>query len=48
MKDNFHFGERYHPGEDAFNFAFGCIEEETNLFFDQAADGILGMARQSG
>lgn len=48
VKDTFHFGDAYHPGLDAFDFTFGCVEEETNLFYSQEADGILGMTRASG
>jgi hypothetical protein len=25
VKDMIHFGEPYHPIEDAFNFTFGCV-----------------------
>lgn len=40
-----HFGDSYHTSLDAFPFTFGCVEEETNLFYSQAADGILGMTK---
>lgn len=43
VKDSMHFGEEFHPKLDAFNFTFGCISKETNLFYTQKADGILGM-----
>ena len=33
VKDKIHFGEHHHPNEDAFDFTFGCVSAETNLFF---------------
>jgi hypothetical protein len=45
VKDLFYFGENYHLGEDSFKYTFGCVKKETNLFYTQEADGILGMAR---
>lgn len=45
VKDIVHFGEQYHLGIDSFNFTFGCVTQETNLFYSQEADGILGMTR---
>ena len=47
MKDKVHFGEPFHPEEDAFNFTFGCVTEETHLFYSQQADGILGMSKSN-
>jgi len=47
VKDEVYFGEIQHLGLDAFNFTFGCVQEETNLFYSQEADGILGMTRGS-
>jgi len=32
-RDKIHFGESYHPNEDAFDFVFGCVVNENNLFF---------------
>ena len=45
VKDQMHFGENHHPQLDAFNFTFGCVTAETNLFYTQAADGILGLSK---
>jgi hypothetical protein len=25
VKDQVHFGEKYHEGQDAFDFTFGCV-----------------------
>jgi hypothetical protein len=47
VSDGLHFGERYHTELDKVKFTFGCIEEETNMFYSQEADGILGMARET-
>ena len=41
--DQMYFGQDYHLAQDVFNFVFGCVHKETNLFFSQAADGILGL-----
>lgn len=46
IKDQFYLGEAFHPFEDDFLYTFGCIKRETNLFYTQKADGILGMARR--
>jgi hypothetical protein len=40
-------GEEYHTGYDNFQYTFGCVKQETNLFYSQQADGILGMSMQS-
>lgn len=43
-----HFGNHYSVDQDGFNFVFGCIYKETNLFYTQKADGILGMGKANG
>lgn len=43
VKDQIYFGDDYRKFHDNFMFGFGCVNKETNLFYDQAADGILGM-----
>jgi hypothetical protein len=48
VEDQVYFGDDYHPGHDAFMFPFGCVKKETNLFYNQAADGILGMGMGKG
>lgn len=48
VQDQVYFGDQYKVGYDAFNFVFGCIYKETNLFYTQKADGILGMGKGSG
>ena len=48
VKDQVHFGETTHFSEDAFNYTFGCVTTETNLFFSQDADGILGLTKSNG
>ncbi len=47
MRDQVHFGENFHADLDAFNFTYGCVTTETNLFYTQDADGILGMTRSN-
>eukprot|EP00347_Sterkiella_histriomuscorum_P008791 403343737 len=47
VKDQVYFGDKYHDKDDAFNFTFGCVAEETHLFYSQEADGILGMTRRT-
>lgn len=42
-----HFGESFHPDEDGFDFTFGCVVNENNLFYTQDADGILGLTKQT-
>jgi len=42
------FGDNYKENHDKFNFVFGCIFKETNLFYTQKADGILGMGKGTG
>lgn len=42
-----YLGENYDEF-DGFTYKFGCAKRETNLFYTQAADGILGMARGGG
>ncbi|CDW82204.1 aspartic protease pm5 [Stylonychia lemnae] len=48
VRDNIYFGDNYHSNEDSFPFTFSCVYEETNLFFTQQADGILGMMKDVG
>ena len=43
VEDQMYFGDNFHSGHDAFMFTFGCVSKETNLFYEQKADGILGM-----
>ena len=43
VSDQVYFGDSHHTKEDAFRFSFGCVSTETNMFYDQIADGILGM-----
>ena len=43
MSDQVYFGNTHHTEDDAFQFSFGCVNKETNMFYDQMADGILGM-----
>lgn len=33
VQDQVYFGDHYKVGYDAFNFVFGCIYKETNLFY---------------
>lgn len=46
VRDELYFGENTHFGMDAIEYTFGCAKEETNYFYTQAADGILGMMRR--
>ena len=48
VADRIYFGKDYHQAFDGFMFSFGCVSRETNLFYEQAADGILGMGMSSG
>jgi len=48
VKDQVYFGDNFHDRHDAFMFAFGCVSRETNLFYNQVADGILGMGMGTG
>lgn len=43
VMDKVYFGDDYDPEQDGFDFSFGCVSKETKLFYDQAADGILGL-----
>ena len=43
VADQLYFGDSYSFGQDAITFTFGCVSKETNLFYDQLVDGILGM-----
>lgn len=47
VNDEVYFGDNFHEHHDAFMFTFGCVSKETNLFFKQKADGILGMGQGS-
>jgi len=40
VKDELYFGEE---GQEPVEFTFGCASLETNLFYTQKVDGILGM-----
>ena len=42
-----YFGDKL-DDDDSFQFVFGCVDKETNLFYDQIADGILGLGRGRG
>lgn len=35
------------PGVPSFSSIYGCISEESGMFFDQQADGILGLSSVS-
>lgn len=48
VKDLVYFGEGAHPNSDGFMYTFGCVKKETNYFYTQLADGILGMSRGGG
>ena len=41
--DSIVFGESGNE-EDSFHMIFGCVTKETNLFYTQRADGILGLS----
>jgi hypothetical protein len=43
VSDQIYFGNEWHFGHSAISFTFACVEKETNYFYSQAADGILGM-----
>ena len=45
VEDQVLFGDNYKENNDKFKFVFGCIYRETNLFYTQNADGILGMGK---
>jgi len=42
-----YFGNEYDI-YDKQTFQFGCVVKETNLFYTQEADGIMGLTRGSG
>ena len=43
MEDQFFIGNP--PQQDSsFRYEFGCVTNETNLFYTQEADGILGLS----
>lgn len=46
-RDTFYFGSDYHVGDDAFDMTFGCVTQETHLFYTQEADGILGLTKSN-
>ena len=46
VRDQIYFGENYHYGRDAFEYTFGCAKLETNYFYTQDADGILGLSQE--
>lgn len=48
VKDQIYFGEDYHFGFDSIMYTFGCVKKETNYFYTQEADGILGMSPGKG
>lgn len=43
VEDNFYFGTPVQK-DDKFKYQFGCVTNETNLFYTQEADGILGLS----
>jgi hypothetical protein len=34
VSDQVYFGNTHHNEEDAFQFSYGCVNKETNMFFD--------------
>ena len=48
VNDKIYFGELVDSDEDGFLYNFGCVKQETNYFYTQQADGILGMSRGGG
>lgn len=48
VKDTVYFGDHFHKDNDGFEFTFGCVKKETKLFYEQKADGILGMGMSHG
>jgi hypothetical protein len=47
VKDQVFFGSE-DSLEESFDFTFGCVSKETNLFYTQEADGILGLTKEGG
>jgi hypothetical protein len=47
VRDTFYFGSDYHVTEDDFEMTFGCVTQETHLFYTQSADGILGLTKSN-
>lgn len=43
VKDQVFFGKDHLDSASGFEIALGCASKETNLFYDQKADGILGL-----
>lgn len=33
VRDQVYFGDNYHTGFDNFQYTFGCVKRETNLFY---------------
>ena len=46
VQDKIYFGDEWHHGHDGIDFTFACVENETNHFYSQDADGILGMGME--